>query len=895
MNSYNYYQSANEELEAGFNSAMGNGNTVNPNDTMALGAAADNSSLNINFDKVDMNSFAMPSDAFSFNVTPPAPSQQQWDSPAMNGTVNPAYLMNTPPAAVSAPTFTPQAPQLLVQNQNTITNLASDGFEMVEEYSTPTPFVKSKKPKAKKQKKNAGPDYTRTIAAVQKLDFGLGIYQQSSNPAHAHQHSQSQMLPQQHMVSQQAMISQQQMMPQQQVFPQQQAFAQQQIRPANFGSPSAMQMQNTTLVTPQPAFTPFQSEDFYTNAAQAQLDALNNASTPSQDSGELHGMDDLAVHVKHTQQFFAKGSPKQIANFLGSSAEVQTRIISDEAAREQAREYFKTQSPESIEHFLGSSPEMKATILANTVAFSAKRKRADSVVGPSKRPEKLFVAPHSQASVAITDKSAVLSPFTDTFLTGVTGAETASGQENEQNTTEAEWEAANAQREEDARVAAAEEAADFDEGDAGFYDFSALGFEDDVEPADEEEEEVESAQITETASEDIAVEQSAVTISPKQGCITPALNNTAVTSEEDVLNDTASLFGEEDDGDMASLFGDDTEEPSGPEPSASPPVGAIGGGLSLPKMSATKLSLPKMTSTKLSLPKMASTKLSLPALAAPPPTAAANVHTQAQQNVVQNLDPSLVALDAQAGQFFGHSNMPSASHTHNHQSSNSNQMGTQNQYQQNYQQPAPPQGSPWTQRDTFASASSSQQFAPQQQTPAASFSTMQAPTQQWPSPTQQYNTPPQTQQTFPSATQHSDGIWDQSSRTGFVNQVLPMLSQSASSYETDLPFTNVDPSRPLCQLFLASNGTNCPYGDSCLDRHYYLSGAQSYTSQVNYLTTNNIPSSDFMEEGLLCTTFKRGARFNCKNCGQDKPVTNKNDGVRCTPCFKRWLAGDRKD
>lgn len=504
-----------------------------------------------------------------------------------------------------------------------------------------------------------------------------------------------------------------------------------------------------------------------------------------------------------------------------------------------------------------------------------KRKRKSDTTESSQLSQELFMVPDSM--LGATDNGGLISPFTENFLQVMKGAGVVKDTETVDVATDKariEWEAANAKREEDARVAAAQLHQDEASHFAALmqtptsYDFSGLGldredallpgFGDDLTTVDE-------SQDDEIAAADSILDPTLVptTLSPDDEALYQALRNDlsaeltaseqttttegdetiAADVNEDVRDDGMCVLFGEDNVDMASLFGGDTTEEATVDNTAATPEPIKTGNpmnLCLPKLPAKSM---EVSSEAVAL-------------------------TETNSSFTTAIDQG---IDDLFGKF-------------------SEESFTSDEF--NFD------GTPRVESDSFGSfdqedTSESETFDDGEE----EFGETEVQPQLYPSPPQylapqqqmQSVTPPQAQQQYASAPQH------QQQYASPPQQYAPQQQMQQTAHSTP-PLTSAGPDRPLCALFLASNGQNCPYGTACRDRHYYLSNKginpdTAVSSQINYMLANHVRDQDAWQEGLMVTSFKRNSRFHCKNCGQDKPVSLKNDGVRCTPCFKRWCNG----
>ncbi|KJX99855.1 hypothetical protein TI39_contig349g00008 [Zymoseptoria brevis] len=117
---------------------------------------------------------------------------------------------------------------------------------------------------------------------------------------------------------------------------------------------------------------------------------------------------------------------------------------------------------------------------------------------------------------------------------------------------------------------------------------------------------------------------------------------------------------------------------------------------------------------------------------------------------------------------------------------------------------------------------------------------------------------------------------------------------------------NPDPSKTLCLPFLNSGGTWCPAGRKCPNHHFaHIVTDRGHITATNppgsmTVATKNGPlvlSAEYVEETQKAFEVhrklaheRRGPRFECATCHKNAPKNPGNDGVRCTPCFKRKAA-----
>ncbi|SMQ54342.1 unnamed protein product [Zymoseptoria tritici ST99CH_3D7] len=118
--------------------------------------------------------------------------------------------------------------------------------------------------------------------------------------------------------------------------------------------------------------------------------------------------------------------------------------------------------------------------------------------------------------------------------------------------------------------------------------------------------------------------------------------------------------------------------------------------------------------------------------------------------------------------------------------------------------------------------------------------------------------------------------------------------------------TNPDPSKTLCLPFLNSGGTWCPAGRKCPNHHFvHIVTDRGHITATNppgstTVATKNglmVLSAEYIEETQKAFEVhrklaheRRGPRFECATCHKNAPKNPGNDGVRCTPCFKRKAA-----
>lgn len=905
----NQYDNNNGAFEEEFNAFMAGGGfsngTIGDSTFGTMGAWDDNtdySYLNNSFQPNAMTTPPAPAAAFQFMNGQQSTSMA---TPPASAAISQQQPTSTPQAAVIGSTTTPAAPY--AAGSSASNNYAAATID--------TPSKKGKQPSSKKQKltsmqKASGPRYGLGIVQSHQ-QFPQG-YQASTNPAHAHLHHNARAqyiaLPPANTTTSSPPVIQ---MQNASLYTKEQSAQQ-------FNAPVQTQQQSSSLSQNnvgfvQPAASSSipdefpvketECEDIYTLAAKAKMQSLLSNTTPVDDNLEgLSGLPDLDAHVKYARQLFSTGSPKQLAEFLGSSAQKQTQIIADSAASAYAHQMFENESAENIEFFLTSSPEMKEQIMNNTAGFNPpmetmKRKRADSVI----------------------DGAPLYSPSTENFINSLHDSVPVFHQQGEQVEARLQWEAANASRDlqqarfhamkaqqesimradQEAAAKARELTPETFEFAFGDDDSMLPGFEEDVEPADEYQEEVNA--VTETTITDTDASSDPI-----------AIPTSAVT---------ASAFQDDSEDDMSSLFGDDDEESV-----ATTAAPAIGGSIRLalpPKPlvpvydEANAITQEDEDFAKLLLDDLNDFN---DMVDGPSPNATPSMPTSHQQaqsygtdsfNNFNNVDDSDLMGDEEQDEEQFEDELDT---THSSAPLHQNNSMPAASYPTT-QQVAQPQQVAYQMQNSFPSQAPAQQTTPQQQmqstfsatvpqTVPGQHYTATAQMQQY-NPQPQYASPPQQHTFTPPTTQYSADDDDDLDDVvqDFIKQAATMVGQAPATqqpqYQTVIQPapTAAGPDRPLCALYLASNGTNCPYGAACNDRHYYLQGPggiapdQAIGSQINYMATGFVQDQDMLQEGLMVTRFKRGTKFNCKNCGQQKPVTLKNDGVRCTPCFKRWCCG----
>jgi hypothetical protein len=107
----------------------------------------------------------------------------------------------------------------------------------------------------------------------------------------------------------------------------------------------------------------------------------------------------------------------------------------------------------------------------------------------------------------------------------------------------------------------------------------------------------------------------------------------------------------------------------------------------------------------------------------------------------------------------------------------------------------------------------------------------------------------------------------------------------------------------LCLPFLNSQGTWCPQGAHCPYHHFAHvitpSGPITAPGSITVATRNGniVLSAEYIAETQKAfevhrreVKARKKEKFECRTCHAIKPQNKGNDGVRCTPCFKRKAA-----
>lgn len=705
---------------------------------------------------------------------------------------------------------------------------------------------------------------------------------------------------------------------------------------AVYNDAAIMRLPSMSLLRKQDGMLDQEDLSIYITAAEMQLEALRNP-----DFAHAKSMLDVYTAAGKAELDMLASPPNSLPQAQLDAAFLEIQTIAAEAHL-----MFLPQSQDSLEFFLSCDAGAKNKVVGDMIEYHAsqpitKRKRTAGAIE-----EGALYSPFTESFMNDGgDLSTIFEEPDQQEEEARLEWEAANAKREEDDGTAAAQETVDIVHKQPQHGVASLRAVAMRESTPSSPGLGFSDFEDDDEPAEDTQDELENlTRLSGVIVEDGTVVEPTVTVAPEVA--SPISRSPITTSafQEDSDDENEADEENEADDDLCSLFGEDEEESI--IPVAVPTIGGLPRS-SFPSMMAAPLPKPDDTVVQQNQSTTGGLdSFSFPSMTAAPLPKPVNAIVQEDEEVAQTAeqdsldafnDPNSNVFDdfqfdmnnaanlPSSGQHFGTFDQASFTDPTDTSfidgmlwgtsmgssqglSATGGQVGDGEQSEVAEQTVAADDSS-WSSPAVQHTNSmpQAQQASPQQQ-PSVSYQPMAVPSQQYgtpqqSAPTQQYSSaPPQAQQTPQVVVDDSQDDLDAVMAT-FVNSAMNMMTPAPSQQQQHqlatqiLPtLTAAGPERPLCHIFLSSNGAHCPYGSACLDRHYYLSGpsltlAGAIGSQINYLATNAIDDRDMIREGLLVKSFKRGARLHCKNCRQMKPVTLKNDGVRCTPCFKRWCDG----